>query len=1215
MKKKRKIKRESSFKSFNETRKFARMLGISSCKEWVGFCKNQNKPQDIPSNPNKMFKDKGWKGWPDFLGKRKTEYRTYEGTKKFARSLNLKSKKEWSELCKSGKKPKDIPSNLYQFYKDKGWTSWPEFFDNGNIETFKIKFRPFIESKNFVRSLNLKSKKEWIKYCASGKKPKDIPFNPDKTYKNKGWIDWSDFLGKSLTHFRSLEDTKKFIRALGISKSSEWKKFLKSGNRPKDIPFNPDKTYKNKGWKGWNDLLGKNFKKYRSLEETQKFVQELGINSCSEWREFVKSGNRPKDIPSNLYQFYKDKGWKSWEDLLNNRSIEYRSFEETQKFIQQLGISSSSEWKRFLKSGNKPKDIPSYPNHFYKDNGWKSWLDFFSNFLIKYKPYEETKEFVRELGISSYNQWIKYTKSGNKPHDIPRNPDKTYKGKGWIDWYEFFGKNKEKFRSFEETRKFVNSLKIKSITEWKKYCKSGLKPEDIPNRPSKTYKNQGWIDWYDFFGKNKEKFRSFQESKEFVKTYKLTSYKEWTELHKSGKVPKDIPFTPNEVYKNKGWRGFPDFLGYLGNGNVWSKSNLATYLEIFRDSLHVCSTPVLFAIITSNGLDKYIKDVDIKKLQNTIPGSPERYTIINTIIKEITEEKTEDLEIVNEDGAITDQFINDVLTNDKFLEEENEENIIELRKKQLESLDTQELTHSLDTKRVEFIINDFVNTLWSDTINEKPITDIFSEFTLKNEIPTTIKEIFLEEYENVKNLKLPKNWIYPNEPLLMQKLIAYRLKQKKRYGNWSGVGSGKTISGILAGEHVGAKNTLVITFNSTIGHEDQRGWTKEIKSAVKNANIYTKIDKDIKFTKNSKNYLILNYETFQQIDSIEYVVNLLERNKFDYIILDEVQSIKQTKLTEVSKRREVIMGLIRKVKENNPDYYLLAMSATPVINNLVEAVSLFEIIEMRDLPEINTIPTIHNCLEVFQRLTNYGLRYKNIGDNILKDNKFKVIEIEANDLYSKAKRIKRNSFLEIDKLLLETKLEAIVPYINASKGKTVIYSYYVDGIDDYIYNYLTDLGFKVGVYTGSQNKQSREEVLDEFIHGDYDVLLGSKPIGTGVDGLQKVADTIIIISLPWTNAEFVQIIGRINRKGSAFVESGIDVIIPLVSINGFGRRFRWDYHRFNTITYKKTIANAAVDGIIPDKILPSKEMFIEEASSALPEWIERLNKEELTCVE
>jgi hypothetical protein len=43
--------------------------------------------------------------------------------------------------------------------------------------------------------LGLKNQKDWFEYCRSGKKPKNIPSNPQRTYKNRGWTSWSDWLG------------------------------------------------------------------------------------------------------------------------------------------------------------------------------------------------------------------------------------------------------------------------------------------------------------------------------------------------------------------------------------------------------------------------------------------------------------------------------------------------------------------------------------------------------------------------------------------------------------------------------------------------------------------------------------------------------------------------------------------------------------------------------------------------------------------------------------------------------------------------------------------------------------------------------------------------------------------------------------------------------------------------------------------------------------
>tara|TARA_Y100000813_G_C24107142_1_gene325945 strand:- start:53 stop:289 length:237 start_codon:yes stop_codon:yes gene_type:complete len=54
----------------------------------------------------------------------------------------------------------------------------------------------FEEAREYVRSLGLKSEKEWKDYCNSGKKPHNIPKSANSTYKGDGWKGLLDFLGK-----------------------------------------------------------------------------------------------------------------------------------------------------------------------------------------------------------------------------------------------------------------------------------------------------------------------------------------------------------------------------------------------------------------------------------------------------------------------------------------------------------------------------------------------------------------------------------------------------------------------------------------------------------------------------------------------------------------------------------------------------------------------------------------------------------------------------------------------------------------------------------------------------------------------------------------------------------------------------------------------------------------------------------------------------------
>lgn len=48
-----------------------------------------------------------------------------------------------------------------------------------------IKYKPFIEARDFIRNLGFKSSHEWFEYCKSGNKPEDIPTHPDFVYKKK----------------------------------------------------------------------------------------------------------------------------------------------------------------------------------------------------------------------------------------------------------------------------------------------------------------------------------------------------------------------------------------------------------------------------------------------------------------------------------------------------------------------------------------------------------------------------------------------------------------------------------------------------------------------------------------------------------------------------------------------------------------------------------------------------------------------------------------------------------------------------------------------------------------------------------------------------------------------------------------------------------------------------------------------------------------------
>ena len=311
----------------------------------------------------------------------KKEFRDFESAREFVRSLGLKNDNDWREYCKSGNKPDNIPSVPNQTYKNKGYVNQGDWLGTG--KTGKTRnFRPFKEVREFTIALKLKGTKEWQQYCKSGDKPDDIPSTPSGTYK-KEWKGLGDWLGAGTIasynkQFRPFTEARDSVRLLNLKNFTEWQVYCKSGNRPDNIPSNPNVTYKNDGYVDLGDWLGTGVvsqakKQFRPFTDAREFTISLNLKRQKEWTEYCSSGNKPDDIPSNpQYNYKKDfKGYGDWlgTGRIADQDKVYRPFKDARKFVRSLGLKNHKEWKEYCNSGNKPDDIPSVPWSTYKE--WK----------------------------------------------------------------------------------------------------------------------------------------------------------------------------------------------------------------------------------------------------------------------------------------------------------------------------------------------------------------------------------------------------------------------------------------------------------------------------------------------------------------------------------------------------------------------------------------------------------------------------------------------------------------------------------------------------------------------------------------------------------------------------------------------------------------------------------------------------------------------------
>jgi len=411
-----------SWRPFEEARVYTKNFRFINTKEWFGFCRGEmpekgELPKDIPKHPQLVYKNEGWKGWGYWLGTSTTatrlrKYRPFEMARHFITQLNLEGQDEWIKytkglICKKEKWPEDIPKKPDHVYRNNGWKGWGYWLGTGSIATYLRIYRNYYLAKRYVRKLKLRNHIEWVKFCLGeiqGKSslPSDIPSNPQRVYKNKGWTSWGDWLdtrnvaGQVMAaKYLLYKEAIKYVRKLKISSQSQWYRFVNGKilikeRLPSNIPKYPQQTYRNKGWENWGKWLGTGriadqLRKYRSFNEARKYVQNLGLKNLKEWKifcagKYYKSERLPEDIPKKPQNTYKDKGWRGYVDWLGTNKNKFRSFREARSFVRKLRLKGQLEWFKYSRNEilgkiKKPDDIPYNPYNTYKNKGWISWPD------------------------------------------------------------------------------------------------------------------------------------------------------------------------------------------------------------------------------------------------------------------------------------------------------------------------------------------------------------------------------------------------------------------------------------------------------------------------------------------------------------------------------------------------------------------------------------------------------------------------------------------------------------------------------------------------------------------------------------------------------------------------------------------------------------------------------------------------------------------------
>jgi hypothetical protein len=507
------------------------------------------------------------------------KFRSCLEAREFSRKLGLKTKKEWKAYCRSGNKPNDIPIDPSEVYKNKGWAGWLDWLGNSGIFVsgkWISSYPPFLEAREFVIKLGLKTRREYKTYCKSGNKPNNIPANPSHTYKNKGWKGYADWLGNG-RKFVSRKFVSKIPRSIeDIKKIQEQElKRVTHNNRWMNYFFKL-KEFVNKYKKhpSLNCFASKKEKKIASWVSSQRYKKKIGILS-EERRKQLESivGFKWSMDEERMAHWFKRLNCLKEFIIKNNRFPSKNSKNKREARL--------AEWRMFQNSRFKKGNFSEEQN-----KQWKKIVEIRKKYGLFGAPCDEIWQKNRQNIINKLKEFI--IKNNRFPSKRSKNKQEVHLG-NWC------AKQKRKQKSGKLSKTIFWQIESSNIKGWEwlddgscenkiwqdninellKYVKKNRK---LPSRISKNRKETKLREW---FQRQKKQLRAGEMGKERKqklvesgllimfpgrKVYwqnRFNSFKEFVECHHK---------IPSKRSKNKEEKSLGEWLRRQKNNSILTKN-------------------------------------------------------------------------------------------------------------------------------------------------------------------------------------------------------------------------------------------------------------------------------------------------------------------------------------------------------------------------------------------------------------------------------------------------------------------------------------------------------------------------------------------------------------------------------------------------------------------------------------------------------------------
>ncbi len=469
----------------------------------------------------------------------------------------------------------------------------------------------------------------------------------------------------------------------------------------------------------------------------------------------------------------------------------------------------------------------------------------------------------------------------------------------------------------------------------------------------------------------------------------------------------------------------------------------------------------------------------------------------------------------------------------------------------------------------------------------------------------TVIDRFKDMRKIIKKLDYKQKEYKGLEPTLLQCYGVYKARKKLGFLNMFGTGTGKTKIGFMLAKHIGAKRVFWVSPYNVVNQTNEMcltdypdSITTSVLDNKKNKRIPDSYINDQTSQKKTRFHFI-NYEKFNNKTNGKSIINQLNDTKIDLIVLDEGQRVKSRKdesnvterTSKSSNTRQNVLELVRQLRKKNPNMKVLVLTATPIINSIREAMSIYEILTSSTL-NMSGANNIKNGMRMYVELLPYSVRFEQKYDiDIIQ--KPIVCEGFLPDNMSEETGQKL-SWLEIEQIATKYR---IPPMLEEAKrimkedpnAKILIYTDLKTGIIDQLVEAFGEhKEFKIGIFSGDDKTgmvkdlgfvDGKRKFFNPFVKGDVNLLIATRSIAVGIDGIQSVCNHIFFNGLVWTWADFEQIRGRLVRTGQ--IKDKVFVNMFFSTINGYPYDLNLKYKR---IIRKKGLGELVRDGRLPKDI-------------------------------